>query len=115
MEKTTASSGNTAAGSGGAVFAQNNIAEAITYENGERTSRLTTEVLDITVGSGSVFSGNTAGANGGAIASELTTNLAMQEGDNVDDLFENEGANIWIGKNVTFTDNTAAGLGGAII
>ena len=106
--------GNTAAGSGGAVFAQNNIAEAITYENGERTSKLTTEVLDITVGNGSVFSGNTAGANGGAIASELTTNLAMQEGDNVDDLFENEGANIWIGKNVTFTDNTAAGLGGAI-
>lgn len=55
-------------------------------------------MLDITVGNGSVFSGNTAGANGGAIASELTTNLAMQEGDNVDDLFENEGANIWIAK-----------------
>lgn len=66
------------------------------------------------VGNGSVFSGNTAGANGGAIASELTTQLVTQEGDNVDDLFENEGANIWIGKNVTFTDNTAAGLGGAI-
>lgn len=45
--------GNTAAGSGGAVFAQNNIAKAITYENGERTSKLTTEVLDIMVGNGS--------------------------------------------------------------
>ena len=105
---------NSATGSGGAVFAQNNIAEAITYVDGERTSKLTTEVLDIVVGNGSVFSGNQAGANGGAIASELTTNLAWQEGDNVDDLFENEGANIWIGKNTVFTDNTAGGLGGAI-
>ena len=105
---------NSATGSGGAVFAQNNIAEAITYVDGERTSKLTTEVLDIVVGNGSVFSGNQAGANGGAIASELTTNLAWQEGDNVDDLFENEGANIWLGKNTVFTDNTAGGLGGAI-
>lgn len=105
---------NTAAGSGGAVFAQNNIAESITYTDGERTSKLTTEVLDITVGNGTVFSGNTAGANGGAIASELTSNLAQQDGDNVEDLFENEGANIWLGRDVTFTDNAASGLGGAI-
>lgn len=106
--------GNSAAGSGGAVFAQNNIAKSITYTDGERTSKWTTEVLDITVGSGTVFSGNQSGANGGAIASELMTNLAQQDGDNVDDLFENEGANIWIGRDVAFTDNTAAGLGGAI-
>lgn len=99
---------NSASGSGGAVFAQNNIAETMAYVDGERTSKLTTEVLDIVVGNGSVFSGNRAGANGGAIASELTTNLAWQEGDNVDDLFENEGANIWLGKNTVFTDNTAA-------
>lgn len=105
---------NTAAGSGGAVFAQNNIARAITYTDGEQTTKLTTEILDITVGNGSVFSGNTAGANGGAIASELTTNLAWQDGDDVDNLFENEGANIRIGRDVTFTDNTAGGLGGAI-
>lgn len=85
---------NSASGSGGAVFAQNNIAETMTYVDGERTSKLTTEVLDIVVGNGSVFSGNRAGVNGGAIASELTANLAWQEGDNVDDLFENEGANI---------------------
>ena len=106
--------GNTAAGSGGAVFAQNNIAEVTTYTDGEQTSKLTTEILDITVGNNTVFSGNTAGANGGAIASELTTNLAWQDGDDVNSLFENEGANIWIGRDVTFTDNTAGGLGGAI-
>lgn len=105
---------NSASGSGGAVFAQNNIAETMTYVDGERTSKLTTEVLDIVVGNGSVFSGNRAGVNGGAIASELTANLAWQEGDNVDDLFENEGANIWLGKNTVFTDNTAGSLGGAI-
>ena len=57
-------------------------------------------MLDITVGNGTVFSGNTAGANGGAIASELTSNLAQQDGDNVEDLFENEGANIWLGRDV---------------
>lgn len=105
---------NTATGSGGAVFAQNNIAETITYTDGKQTSKLTTEILDITVGNGTVFSGNTAGANGGAIASELTTNLAWQEGDDVSSLFENEGANIWIGRDVMFTNNTAEGLGGAI-
>lgn len=105
---------NTAAGSGGAVFAQNNIAKAITYTNGAKTSKWTTEVLNISVGNGTAFSGNQSGANGGAIASELTTSLAQQEGDDVNDLFKNEGANIWLGSGVTFTDNTAGGLGGAI-
>lgn len=106
--------GNTAAGSGGAVFAQNNITRETTYVNGERSAVLTTEVLDIAVGNGSVFSGNRAGANGGAIASELTTNLNLRDGDDANSLFDNEGANIWIGRDVTFTDNTAGGLGGAI-
>lgn len=41
---------NSASGSGGAVFAQNNIAETMAYVDGERTSKLTTEVLDIVVG-----------------------------------------------------------------